>query len=75
MSMPEVGSTSHVSAHTGLWRSNRWLITRAGSATGGYGLGWFVQDCNDIGAFFTTWDAALAFAMGQAYPVRQELFA
>lgn len=46
---------------------NRWTIQRSGSATGGYGRGWFAMNkTTEVGAWFPTWRNAMDFACRQA---------
>lgn len=46
---------------------NRWIVQRAGSATGGYGRGWFAMNRKtEVGAWFPTWHDALDHACRQA---------
>lgn len=44
----------------------RWRVERAGSLTGGWGVGWLAYNSNGDGAWFATWREAMAFALGQA---------
>ncbi|SEM73681.1 hypothetical protein SAMN05216281_101316 [Cryobacterium luteum] len=51
----------------------RWRVERAGAARGiGYGLGWYATCVTtEVGAFFPTHAAALAFANEQAAPTME----
>ncbi|WP_104136609.1 hypothetical protein [Cryobacterium sp. Y62] len=61
-------TTTHTSPTLPKAQGQRWRVERAGTGRGpGYGLGWFATCIStEVGAFFPTFDEALAFANEQA---------
>lgn len=42
----------------------RWRVERAGTYTGGYGLGWVAMNTDGTGGWFRSWREAMEFAVG-----------
>lgn len=71
---PTSATTSSASAADPLGRFapvglGRWRVERAGSLTGGYGLGWVAYSGVNLdthGAWFATWGEAMAHAVREA---------
>lgn len=71
---PSSATTSSAGAAAPLGRFapvglGRWRVERAGSLTGGYGVGWVAYtgvNLNTHGEWFPTWQAAWDFAVSKA---------